>query len=330
MRSKLAALLLLNGIMLAPTCAIAETPIEAVEAFYHAATVDGMCSKAKEIRPDYTNEKCNQLKSAKIRTVKIVKENKAENEAIVYLNMNYKTDRSEHFKGHLHLYKKEEQWQIIGSHYRSRKAMSRVRYIRTFMGKSPQKKELEVVPEDTLAGNHREVLDRLELQYPNYAKKHPVVLVDTSEQEMYLYVKKQLKKIYSISTGIKGEGNKKGSDQTPLGAHIVRDKIGDNASLGAIFVGRKNTGEIADIIREPRTVEGDFVTTRILWLDGLEKGKNRGGDVDSHSRFIYIHGTIEEGLIGKKASHGCIRMYNRDVIKVFDKLPVGSLVYIGL
>ena len=332
MQSKLITSLLLNVIAIAPMVAIAgdETAVEAVEAFYHAATVEGMCDKARQIRPDYTNENCENLKSVKIRTLKIVKENEDETEAIIYLNMQYKTSGQHSFKGHLHLFRKDEQWIIIGSDYRSRKAMSRAQYIRTFMGKIPKEKELEVVPEDTLSGNHQEVLKKIEQQYPQYAKKNPIVLIDTSEQEMYLYIKKQLKKIYPISTSVNGEGSEKGSEKTPLGAHIIREKFGKDATLGTIFVGRQDTGEVADIIREAKHIPDDYVTSRILWLDGLEKGKNKGGDVDSYKRFIYIHGTAEEGLIGRKASHGCIRMYNRDVIKLFDKLPIGSVVYIGL
>ncbi len=70
----------------------------------------------------------------------------------------------------------------------------------------------------------------------------------------------------------------------------------------------------------------DLVTTRILWLKGLEAGKNKGSGIDSYRRYIYIHGTAEEHLIGRPASHGCIRMYNNDVIKLFNLVEEGTPV----
>jgi lipoprotein-anchoring transpeptidase ErfK/SrfK len=74
--------------------------------------------------------------------------------------------------------------------------------------------------------------------------------------------------------------------------------------------------------------EDDYVTSRIIWLDGEEDGLNKGGNVDSYKRYIYIHGTHEEGLIGTKASHGCIRMFNYDVIELFNLVNIGTKVLI--
>ena len=99
---------------------------------------------------------------------------------------------------------------------------------------------------------------------------------------------------------------------------------------GAVFKGRIWTNEIAQIIEDPIDIPEDVITSRILWLDGLEKGRNRGGIVDSKSRYIYIHGTAEEGLIGQPASLGCIRMLNDDVIEIFNKVRVGTQVLIFL
>jgi len=87
-------------------------------------------------------------------------------------------------------------------------------------------------------------------------------------------------------------------------------------------------GAIANIISEEIDTDYDHVTSRILWLDGLELGKNRGNDVDSRSRYIYIHGTAEEGLLGKPASDGCIRMYNSDVIELYDLVDLQTPVLI--
>jgi lipoprotein-anchoring transpeptidase ErfK/SrfK len=328
MRKKRAVGLLLGSMIAIPSGVFAESATEAVERFYHAATTEGLCNQAIEIRPDYSHSQCKTLKNVKIKTLKTIKEN--DNEAIVYLNMRYETNKARRFRGHLHLCKKEQQWIIFSEDYKSSKAMSRGRYIKTYMGTAEGKLQRKVQQRDTLSGNHRKVLDRLVQYSPIAAKKYPIVLVDTSAQEMSFYEKGRLKKIYPISTASKGEGNKLGREQTPLGIHIVKEKFGENAPLGSIFVGRQATGKIADIIHAPINRREDHVTSRILWLEGLEEGKNKLGEVDSHDRFIYIHGTNEEGLIGRKASHGCIRMMNKDVIKLFKQVPIGSLVYIGL
>ena len=328
MRKKRAVELLLISLMTIPTGVVAETASEAVENFYHAATTEGLCDQAIKIRPDYTQAQCNTLKSVKIRTLKIIKE--SESEAIIYLNMRYETSTSQRFRGHLHLYKQDNQWQIFSENYKRSKSMSRGRYIKTYMGTAAQRLKRYSMQEDNLSGNHSKFLDRLSEYSPLAASKYPIVLVDISEQELYIYKTKQLKKIYPISTAFKGEGNQLGSEQTPVGIHQITEKFGQDAPFASIFVGRQETGKIAKIIHAPIDYRNDHVTSRILWLDGLEEGKNKGGDVDSHQRFIYIHGTAEEGLIGRKASHGCIRMLNKDVISLFRQLPINSLVYIGL
>ena len=103
---------------------------------------------------------------------------------------------------------------------------------------------------------------------------------------------------------------------------------GHNAPINTIFTARVNTQKKAKIQKDPDNTDDDFVTSRILWLDGLEEGINRGPGVDSYNRYIYIHGTHEEGLIGQKASHGCIRMFNNDVIELFEIVKEGTKVYI--
>jgi hypothetical protein len=118
------------------------------------------------------------------------------------------------------------------------------------------------------------------------------------------------------------------SFQTPLGEHIVAEKIGEDLPLGAVLKGRKWTKEIVVPIKDVIDIPEDVITSRILWLDGVEQGINKGGDVDSKERFIYIHGTAEEGLIGKPASLGCIRMKNKDVIKLFNRVKENTKVLI--
>lgn len=153
------------------------------------------------------------------------------------------------------------------------------------------------------------------------------LVVDVTGQQMYLFEQGRLVGSYPVSTAEKGTGNHEGSLQTPLGLHRVDEKIGAGAPAGMIFRGRRPTGQRAEILTGPdERAARDDVTTRILWLAGLEPGVNQGGDVDSKRRYIYIHGTPEEGRIGRPASHGCVRMTNADVIELFDRVEVGALV----
>lgn len=154
------------------------------------------------------------------------------------------------------------------------------------------------------------------------------IIIDISEQKLYLIKDKKIVRIFPVSTSKYGIGNKAGSNRTPLGTHRIAKKIGEGAPIGAIFEARINTGKIARIYTDKTDVEKDFVITRIIWLEGLEPGHNRGNGIDSYQRYIYIHGTPEEGLIGKPASHGCIRMKNKEVIEVFNLARIGMLVEI--
>ena len=154
------------------------------------------------------------------------------------------------------------------------------------------------------------------------------IIVDISEQRLYLYNNDNLVQSFPVSTSKYGEGQIENSFKTPLGLHEIKEKIGDKVPINTIFTARVNTNKVAEIQINPNDTEDDFVTSRILWLDGLENGINRGVGVDSYSRYIYIHGTHEEGLIGQKASHGCIRMFNNDVIELFDMVSEGTKVQI--
>ena len=161
-----------------------------------------------------------------------------------------------------------------------------------------------------------------------YRELEALIVVDISTQQLFFLKKGQIEEIYSVSTSMYGTGSKVNSFKTPLGRHKISEKIGEGLPEGAILKGRRWTGAIANIIKEPIDTEFDVVTSRILWLSGLEKGKNLGSGVDSKSRYIYIHGTAEEGLIGKPASDGCVRMYNSDVISLFDRVDVNTEVWI--
>jgi len=133
---------------------------------------------------------------------------------------------------------------------------------------------------------------------------------------------------YPVSTAARGAGELAGSEQTPRGRHEVRAKIGAGAASGAVFEGRRPTGEICTPERLAAEPGRDWILSRILWLRGLEPGRNRRGDRDSMRRYIYIHGTPHEGSIGTPASHGCIRMRNADVIELFDRVEPSTPVEI--
>lgn len=173
-------------------------------------------------------------------------------------------------------------------------------------------------------------LQDLARRFPQYSTD-TVLVVDTAAQPqtMYLLEQGQVTATWIISAATNGVGARKGSEQTPPGVHRIAQKIGDGAPLGTIFKARQNTGQIAQILTgADQRSTADNVTTRILWLDGLEPGVNKGGNVDSYQRYIYIHGTDEEGRLGKPASHGCIRMRNQDVIDLFERVPENTLVVI--
>ena len=159
----------------------------------------------------------------------------------------------------------------------------------------------------------------------NKNKTH--ILINLSNQELIIQ-SPYSKKTFPISSSSYGIGSLRNSFKTPLGAHVISEKIGQGAKLGSVFKARKFTGNVIKPIIEKIDIKDDVITSRILWLDGLELGKNRGGNVDSKSRYIYIHGTAEEGLIGKPASLGCIRMKNKDVIKLFNRVREGTQVLI--
>ena len=153
--------------------------------------------------------------------------------------------------------------------------------------------------------------------------------VSIEQQRISLFRVDQCEQNWPVSTAAKGIGQSNGSFQTPSGMHRVAEKIGDNCKPGTLFIGRKNTAEIADIISQPVSSGKDQITSRILWLSGQEPGLNQGGNVDTYKRYIYIHGTPEEGLIGQPVSHGCIRMKNRDIIQLFELIEPETLVYIA-
>ena len=167
----------------------------------------------------------------------------------------------------------------------------------------------------------------------NYLNKNNIyddelLFVSIKEQKMYHIKNKNIINEFIISTSEYGIGNKSGSNKTPTGIHRVKKKYGNNTPIYGQMIGRIFTGEIATIYTDTRRSPTDDITSRILWLEGLEEGINKGEGIDSFKRYIYIHGTSEEGRLGMPASHGCIRMKNKEVIDLFKLIEVGTLVLI--
>ena len=154
------------------------------------------------------------------------------------------------------------------------------------------------------------------------------ILVSISKQRLYLFQAGVLVREYVISTSKKGPGEEHGSGCTPRGMHTICEKIGAGEPIGTVFVGRKPTGRVLSESEMLKCPGGDWITTRILWLDGLEQGVNRGANVDSRKRFIYIHGCADELGLGTPLSLGCIRMKNTEILELFEKVSVGIQIEI--
>lgn len=155
--------------------------------------------------------------------------------------------------------------------------------------------------------------------------------IDISTQQQTLTVLDddgELLAEYAVSTALNGVGQDKGSYRTPLGRHIIRAKIGQDAPANTVFVGRRATGELWSPALGEQFPERDWILTRILWLSGCEPGFNRLGNVDTMQRYVYIHGAPDSAEMGKTGSHGCVRMRNDDIIALFDMVPAGTPVTI--
>ena len=158
------------------------------------------------------------------------------------------------------------------------------------------------------------------------ADERPFIVIESVKQQLHLIdIEQEMNRSYPVSTAENGMGNRIESYKTPFGIHRIRQKIGGGQPSGMIFEAREPTGEIADNLDNR---EKDEITSRILWLDGLEEGVNLGGAYDTFERYIYIHGTSDEKRIGEPVSAGCIRMKNQDVIDLFDEALINDIVLI--
>jgi len=167
----------------------------------------------------------------------------------------------------------------------------------------------------------------LAVKYPNQNFNN-FILIEANNQELTLIKDGKVFQKYKVSTAKKGLGNKANSECTPLGLHKIASKTGDGVPLGGIINGSGFTGKITDINYDSTLSQNDYLTSRAIRLEGLEENINKGGKLDTYARHIYIHGTPDEGLIGKAVSHGCIRMKNSDIITFYQLIEKNTLVVI--
>jgi hypothetical protein len=157
--------------------------------------------------------------------------------------------------------------------------------------------------------------------------RRPLLHVDIDRQRLCLLSPEDaVIGCYPVSTAANGRGQREGSFCTPTGWHRICEKIGAGEPLGRVFRGRHPTDE--QVFPEQYDGDSDPITSRILRLEGLEPGHNRGGDCDSQARYIYLHGTADEARIGRPVSRGCIRLRNADILELFDRVRVGDALLI--
>lgn len=155
------------------------------------------------------------------------------------------------------------------------------------------------------------------------------VKINVAEQQLSLYGEDgELLQQYLVSTSKFGTGNQNGSEQTPLGLHRIKDKLGGAMPVNEVFIGRLPHGNLDECKERGVELPDDVIMSRIMWLEGMEPGRNQGGYVDTYQRYIYIHGTNHEENIGTPSSIGCIRMRNQDVVDLYRLVEVGSEVLI--
>lgn len=155
------------------------------------------------------------------------------------------------------------------------------------------------------------------------------IKINVTEQQLSLFDDAgNLLHQYPVSTSKYGTGSTNGSEKTPLGLHRIKDKLGGAMPVNEVFIGRVPHGNLDECKERGVELPDDVIMSRILWLQGMEPGRNQGGYVDTYERYIYIHGTNHEDGIGTPSSIGCIRMRNKDVVDLFRLVEVGSEVLI--
>jgi len=159
-------------------------------------------------------------------------------------------------------------------------------------------------------------------------KTNKLIFVSAAEQTLKAYENDHLSFTYLISTGKNGLGEQMNSERTPRGWHKIYSIIGLEHQINSVFVAREWTGEIYSTELAENHSGRDWILTRILQLEGLEPGRNKGGEVDSLHRYIYIHGTPDSTSLGVPGSRGCIRVRNNEMIDLAQWVTTDTLVYI--
>ena len=157
-------------------------------------------------------------------------------------------------------------------------------------------------------------------------KQH--IAINSERQQMLCYENDLLSYTYTISTGKNGLGEQQNSECTPRGLHQIHSIVGAEHAINSVFVARVWTGELYTPELAHNFPGRDWILTRILRLEGLERGRNQGGDVDTLERYIYIHGTPNITALGVPGSRGCVRMNNQDIVALADWVNVGTHVFI--
>ena len=144
------------------------------------------------------------------------------------------------------------------------------------------------------------------------------IVIDLARQHLWLLDDGRIRFDAAVSTAANGAGEQQGSGCTPRGWHEVCERIGDGCPVNSVFVGRRPTGEVYTPEMAVAYPQRDWILSRILWLSGLEKDRNQGGETDTRRRYIYIHGCPDESPLGIAASHGCIRMHSAALMDLFE------------
>ena len=163
-----------------------------------------------------------------------------------------------------------------------------------------------------------------------------ILVVSVATQRMMLFEKLsrqsgesrfphyEFRQRFVVSTSRFGIGQVMHSNRTPLGLHRIAQKVGGGHPVGTVFKARKPVGMMWD-----EGQQDNSIVHRILWLEGLEPGLNRGGNVDTFRRYVYIHGYGDETTLGRPQSCGCIHVSAAELVPLYERLPVGTLVWIA-
>jgi len=152
--------------------------------------------------------------------------------------------------------------------------------------------------------------------------------ISLADQCLYGFADGRLLVRLAVSTALNGPGERSGSGCTPRGLLQVRARIGEGLPAGAVLRGRRWTGEIWTPQLHEAFPGRDWILTRILWLSGCERGRNRLGTVDTFRRYIYLHGTPDSEPMGVPRSHGCVRLRNADLLELYPRVPLHCRVRI--